>query len=84
MKNNYSNIARNVIDLEIKGLQKLKKNINFNFNKAVNSIANCQSKIILVGVGKSGLIASKIAATLSSVGTPAFSISASDCYHGDL
>ena len=85
MKNNYSNIARNVIDLEIKGLQKLKKNINnFNFNKAVNSIANCQSKIILVGVGKSGLIASKIAATLSSVGTPAFSISASDCSHGDL
>ena len=84
MKNNYSNIARNVIDLEIKGLQKLKKNINLNFNKAVNLIANCQSKVILVGVGKSGLIASKIAATLSSVGTPAFSISASDCSHGDL
>lgn len=84
MKKNYSNIAKNVIELEIKGLQKLKKYINSNFNKAVHSIANCQSKIILAGVGKSGLIASKIAATLSSVGTPAFSISASDCSHGDL
>ena len=84
MKNDYKNIARKVIELEIKGLKKLRRFINSSFNNAVEVIANCQSKIIIAGVGKSGLIASKIASTFSSVGTPAFSISASDCSHGDL
>ncbi len=84
MKNNFHNIAKNVIELEIKGLKKLKKSINSSFNEAVKVISNCQSKVILGGVGKSGLIASKIAATFSSVGTPSFSISANDCSHGDL
>mgnify|MGYP006091857253 FL=1 len=84
MKNKFINIAKNVIDLEIDGLKKLKKFINPSFNDAVEAIARCQSKVILGGVGKSGLIASKIASTLSSVGTPSFSISASDCSHGDL
>ena len=50
----------------------------------MEAIASCQSKVILCGVGKSGLIAAKIASTLSSIGTPAFSISANDCSHGDL
>ena len=70
--------AKNVINLEIKALQKLKKNINKSFNEAVISIAKCQSKVVLCGVGKSGLIASKIAATLASVGSPSFSLSASE------
>jgi arabinose-5-phosphate isomerase len=78
------NIARDVINLEIKALQKLKKSINNSFGEAATSIAKCQSKVILCGVGKSGLIASKIAATFSSVGTPSFSLSASDSSHGDL
>ena len=77
-------IAKEVINLEIKALQKLKKNINNSFNDAATQIAKCQSKVILCGVGKSGLIASKIAATFSSVGTPSFSLSASDSSHGDL
>jgi arabinose-5-phosphate isomerase len=76
--------AKNVINLEIKALQKLKKNINSSFNEAVSLIAKCQSKVILCGVGKSGLIASKIAATLASVGTPSFYLSASEASHGDL
>lgn len=84
MKNKFIKIAKNVIDLEIDGLRKLKKFINPSFNDAVAAIAKCQSKVILGGVGKSGLIASKIASTLSSVGTPSFSISANDCSHGDL
>ncbi len=84
MKKKFLNIAKNVINLEIKALQDLKKNINKSFNEAVIQIANCQSKVILCGVGKSGLIASKIAATLSSVGTPSFSLSAGDSSHGDL
>ena len=84
MKNDLKKIAKEVIELETKGLKKLKKFINSSFNQAVEVIANCQSKVILAGVGKSGLIASKIASTFSSVGTPAFSISANDCSHGDL
>ncbi|MDA7732162.1 KpsF/GutQ family sugar-phosphate isomerase [Candidatus Pelagibacter sp.] len=83
-KKNYKKIAKSVIDLEIKALKKLKNSINNSFNEAVESLANCQSKVILCGVGKSGLIAAKIAATLSSVGTPSFSLSANDCSHGDL
>ena len=76
--------AKNVINLEIKALQKLKKNISNSFNEAVISILKCQSKVILCGVGKSGLIASKIASTLASVGTPSFNLSASEASHGDL
>ena len=78
------NIATDVINLEIDALKTLKKSINKNFDKAVNAIVNCQSKVILCGVGKSGLIAAKVASTLSSVGSPAFSLSANDCLHGDL
>ena len=84
MSKKFISTAKNVIDLEIKALQKLKKTINSSFNKAVTEIAKCQSKVILCGVGKSGLIAAKISATLSSVGTPSFNLSASDSSHGDL
>ena len=82
--NKFINIAKNVINLEIKALQNLKQFINSPFTQAVKQLSKCQSKIILCGVGKSGLIASKIAATLSSVGTPAFSLSAGASSHGDL
>ena len=84
MKKKFISVARDVISLEIKALQNLKKTINNSFSQAVFQIAKCQSKVILCGVGKSGLIASKIASTLASVGTPSFSISANDCSHGDL
>ena len=83
-KKDYKKIAKNVIELEIKALKKLKNSINNSFNEAVEAISKCQSKVILCGVGKSGLIAAKISATLSSVGTPSFSLSASDCSHGDM
>ena len=78
MKKNFIKSAKDVINLEIKGLVRLKKSLNNSFNKAVKEIVKCQSKVILCGVGKSGLIANKIAATLSSVGTPAFFLSASN------
>jgi arabinose-5-phosphate isomerase len=83
-KNDYKKIAKNVIDLEIKALTQLKNSIGRSFNEAVEAITKCQSKVILCGVGKSGLIAAKISATLSSVGTASFSLSANDCSHGDL
>ena len=84
MKKNYNNIAQKVIDLQINALKKVKNSLGKSFNNAVDLLSKCQSKVILCGVGKSGLIASKISATLSSVGTPSFTLSASDCSHGDL
>ncbi len=83
-KKNYLESAKNVINLEINALKKLKKTLNNSFNLAVEQISKCQSKVVLCGVGKSGLIANKIASTLSSVGTPSFYLSASDSSHGDL
>jgi arabinose-5-phosphate isomerase len=83
-KYDYKKIAKEVIELEIRALRKLKNSINSSFSHAVDAIVKCQSKVILCGVGKSGLIAAKIAATLSSIGTPSFSLSANDCSHGDL
>ena len=84
MKKKYNDIGKKVIELQIKALQKLKNSIGSSFDLAIDVLSKCQSKIILCGVGKSGLIASKISATLSSVGTPSFTISASDSSHGDL
>ena len=84
MKRNFIKTAKDVINLEISGLIKLKKTLNSSFNEAVREISKCQSKVILCGVGKSGLIANKIAATFSSIGTPAFFLSASNSSHGDL
>ena len=83
-KKKFLKSAKEVIHLEIKALQKLKKTLNSSFNEAVIQISKCQSKVILCGVGKSGLIASKIAATFASVGTPSFNLSASEASHGDL
>ena len=83
-KKNFIKSAKDVINLKITALMKLKSSLNNSFNVAVKEIVKCQSKVILCGVGKSGLIANKIAATFSSVGTPAFYLSASDSSHGDL
>ena len=69
MSKKFIKIAKEVIDLEINALRQLKEKINNSFSEAVIQISKCQSKVIICGVGKSGLIASKIAATLSSVGT---------------
>ena len=55
-KINYKAIAKNVIDLEISALKKLKNSLNTSFNQAVEAIDKCQSKIIFCGVGKSGKI----------------------------
>ena len=84
MKYNSIFIGKDVIDLQIKALRKLKNSLDQSFNNAVNAICKCKSKVIICGVGKSGIIASKISATLSSVGTPSFTVSANDCSHGDL
>ena len=84
-KINFQTIARDVIETEIKSLKKLKSNINSSFNKAVEAILNCKKgKVIVSGVGKSGIIGKKISSTFASVGVPSFFVDASSCSHGDL
>ena len=76
--------ARETLKIEIAGLEKLSKRLNNEFEKAVNLLYDCQGKVILAGMGKSGLIAQKIAATLTSTGTPALFLHAGESSHGDL
>ena len=81
---NYKRIAKNVIAVEIAALKKLNNSFDNSFSKAVDLIAKCRGKIILAGIGKSGLISRKISATLSSVGTSSFYLNPSEAAHGDL
>ena len=83
MNKKFIPLAKKVIDLEIQALQKLKKKIDNSFNKAVELILKTEGKLVFCGIGKSGLIARKAAATLSSVGTPSFYIDGNDFSHGD-
>ena len=84
-KDIYKKIAKDVINTEIVSLNRLKSSLDSNFKKVVEKILGCKKgKIILSGVGKSGIIAKKISSTLASVGTPSFFVDASSCSHGDL
>ena len=83
-KYNYKKIAKKVIATEIIALKKLNKSFNNSFFKAINLISGCRGKVVLAGIGKSGLISRKISSTLSSVGVPSFFISPSEASHGDL
>ena len=76
--------GRQVIDIEIKALNLLKSYISRDFVKVVNLLLKNKGKIVVSGIGKSGHIASKIASTLSSVGSPSFYIHPSEANHGDL
>ena len=78
-------IAKEVIQFEINALNNLKNSINLSLYKVVKLILNCkQGKVIISGVGKSGIIARKWAATLSSTGTPSFFLDATNASHGDM
>ena len=76
--------AKQCLEDEAQALLELIPQLDENFDKAVNMIYNCKGKIIVTGVGKSGHIGAKIAATPSSTGTPAFFINPLDVFHGDL
>ena len=74
----------NIIGIEIKGLSLLKERINKSVKEAVEAIYKCRGKVVLTGMGKSGLVAKKIASTMSSVGTPAIFMHPAEGIHGDL
>ncbi len=76
--------AKSIFDIEVEAIERTKKAINEDFNNVVDLIYHCQGKVILTGVGKPGHIATKIAATFSSLGTPSFFMHPSEALHGDL
>ena len=84
MKDNFSSIGKEVVQTEINALKKLKKSLNKDFDKIVNSIIKCKGKVIFSGVGKSGIISHKIQSTIASLGIPSFYVDAGSCSHGDL
>ncbi len=82
--NNTIEIGKQCLQDEANAILGLIPQMDDNFDKAVKMMFNCTGKVIVTGVGKSGHIGEKIAATLSSTGTPAFFVNPLDAYHGDL
>ena len=76
-------IAKKTLSIEIKGLKNLSSTFNQNFFKAISTLYRTKGMIIITGVGKSAHIGNKIAATLTSTGTPSFFIHATEASHGD-
>jgi len=83
-KVNYISIAKKAAAIQISELKKINKIFDKSFIQAVDLMANCRGKVIAAGIGKSGLIARKVAATLSSVGISSFFLNPSEANHGDL
>lgn len=81
--NSINELAKDVLDIEAKAILKLKNNIGDDFDKAVDILYNCKGRVIVTGMGKSGLIGKKIAATMSSTGTPAYFLHPAESTHGD-
>jgi len=81
---NYIDVANRVLDVEAAAIEDLKGGLNQSFVDACEACRNCKGKIIVMGLGKSGHIADKMAATFASTGTPAFFIHPSEAIHGDL
>jgi arabinose-5-phosphate isomerase len=78
------NIAKEVFEIESKEIANLSNLLTDDFEKAVHAVYNSKGKFIICGMGKSGLIGKKIAATLASTGTPSFFLHPVEAYHGDL
>lgn len=80
----WISIARRVLDTEIEGLQAVRHQLDGGFSQAVEAMAACTGRVVITGVGKSGLVGRKIAATLSSTGTPSFFLHPVEGAHGDM
>jgi arabinose-5-phosphate isomerase len=80
----YISIAKDVLKLEAEALEFVANKIDENFTSSVNAILASKGKVIVCGMGKSGIVGKKIAATLSSTGTSSFFMHPGEAYHGDL
>jgi len=76
--------AREVLAIEEQGLASVREQIGDEFNRAVQTILSCPSRLVITGIGKSGIIGQKISATLNSTGTPSFFLHPVEAMHGDL
>ncbi|HET8948022.1 MAG TPA: SIS domain-containing protein, partial [Candidatus Polarisedimenticolia bacterium] len=77
-------IARRVLELEARAILDLVPRLDGSFDHAVEILAACQGRVVVTGMGKSGHIGNKIAATLASTGTPAFFLHPGEASHGDI
>lgn len=84
MSKDIIDIGKKIINVEIQGLQQLEASLDAEFVQACELIKSCKGRVIVTGMGKSGHVANKIAATLASTGTPAFFVHPAEALHGDL
>lgn len=82
--NECLDIARETLDIEVEGIVAVKKALDENFARAVEILGSCKGRVIVTGIGKSGLVGKKLAATMSSTGTAAFFMHPVEGQHGDL
>ena len=80
----YAERAKQIFDEEIRELEKLKNSIDTTFDKVVEILYACQGKVVMMGIGKTGIIAHKMAASFASTGTPSIFVNAAEAVHGDL
>lgn len=80
----YFKLFKRIISVEVQALEVLVNQYSSSFDKAIDLILNCQGRLIITGMGKSGLVGRKIAATMASTGTPAFFVHPGEAGHGDL
>ncbi|MBG0789215.1 MAG: KpsF/GutQ family sugar-phosphate isomerase [Desulfovibrionaceae bacterium] len=83
-KKDWLELAREVLDIEIEGLSAARKQMDGEFVRALALMAECEGRVVITGVGKSGLVGRKIAATLASTGTPSFFLHPVEGAHGDM
>jgi arabinose-5-phosphate isomerase len=81
---NLMDLGREVVNLEIEGLRELERGIGPDFERAVKLLLDCRGKVVVCGMGKSGIVARKIAGTLSSTGTPSVYLHPGEAAHGDM
>ena len=81
---NIQTIAKEVFTIESEAIAELSNKLTDDFDKSVNALLNSKGKLIISGMGKSGIIGKKIAATMASTGTPSFFLHPGEAYHGDL
>lgn len=80
----YAERAKQIFAQEIQELEKLQNSIDANFDHVVEVLYHCQGKVVMMGIGKTGIIAHKMAASFASTGTPAIFVNAAEAVHGDL
>jgi arabinose-5-phosphate isomerase len=81
---NYIELAKSVFEIESRAVAGLSKKLNSDFSDSIDSILGTSGRLIICGMGKSGIIGKKIAATMASTGTPSFFMHPGEAYHGDL